>query len=160
MNFHEIGNSGNSWGPTHRSHKLVAARKILAIQNDSFDNQAVTRFIFEGVPSVTVTDTELQNKPKPEAGMYLVVYAGGYFSFSPAKEFEEGYRAEPQTFQERVHVEKKELDDKISKLHEFVHASPIFQTVPADEQERLSRQLGIMHDYSGVLDERIHYFPK
>lgn len=34
---------------------------------------------------------EWVDKHKPETGGYLVVYADGYQSFSPAKAFEEGY---------------------------------------------------------------------
>ena len=34
---------------------------------------------------------EYYDKHKPEVGGYYVVYVGGYKSYSPAKEFEEGY---------------------------------------------------------------------
>lgn len=89
----KVGNSGLELSANFKSHKVVAAVKIVTIQHDTFDNQPVTRLIFDGIPSVTIADSELRNKPQPEAGMYLVAYGdeNNYFSFSPAKQFEEGY---------------------------------------------------------------------
>ena len=63
-----------------------------------------------------------------------------------------------QPHQQRVVDEKSELDLKRDRLTEFLKGK-IFQTLPADEQERLIRQLDIMGDYSGVLAERIVHFP-
>ncbi len=60
-------------------------------------------------------------------------------------------------FHARVIEEKKELDWKRDKLTEFLKGD-IFKTLPLDEQERLTRQLGIMEQYSNVLAERIVHF--
>ena len=60
--------------------------------------------------------------------------------------------------QERVVVEKSELDEKIEKLTNFLDTRP----VPIDEAEadRLQRQLDCMRAYSGILQERIDAFGK
>jgi hypothetical protein len=62
-----------------------------------------------------------------------------------------------QPHQERVVMEKKELDDKLSKLRLFF-TNNIYSTLDLDEQERLRRQEDAMHNYSEVLGERIHAF--
>jgi hypothetical protein len=61
--------------------------------------------------------------------------------------------------QERVVQEKKELDEKLSKLSEF-GVTPLFASLPADEQGRLNRQHSVMEEYSRILGERIAAFPK
>ena len=62
-----------------------------------------------------------------------------------------------QPHQQRVVDEKKELDVKLEKLSAFIQG-PIFQTLKSDEQERLTRQIKLMDQYSGVLAERIEAF--
>jgi hypothetical protein len=62
-----------------------------------------------------------------------------------------------QPHQERVVLEKKELDDKLSKLRLFF-TSHVFETLDSNEQSRLRRQENAMHDYSEVLGERIAAF--
>lgn len=59
--------------------------------------------------------------------------------------------------QERVILEKQELDDKISKLRSFSETS-FFLTLPEDERDRMHRQYNLMRGYSGVLQERIDNF--
>ena len=95
MAYFKVGNTGLELAANFKSHKTVAAVKIQTIQHDTFDDQPVTRLIFDNVPSIDIADSELANKPVPQAGMYLVAYKDNYFSFSPAKEFEEGYTLEP-----------------------------------------------------------------
>jgi hypothetical protein len=62
-----------------------------------------------------------------------------------------------QPHQERVVAEKKELDDKLSKLNAFLTGTT-FSTLPEDERQRLQRQSKLMGQYSGVLGERITAF--
>lgn len=59
--------------------------------------------------------------------------------------------------QERVVKEKSELDEKIGKLVPFLKTS-IFAGLPEEEKDRLGRQLGIMQQYSDILNERISAF--
>lgn len=60
--------------------------------------------------------------------------------------------------QERVVQEKKELDEKLTKLSAF-GTTPLFVALPAEEQGRLNRQHTVMEEYSRILGERIAAFP-
>lgn len=60
-------------------------------------------------------------------------------------------------YQERVVQEKQELDDRILRLTEFT-LSHNFEGVNMYEQQRLSKQLRIMQEYSLILNERIGEF--
>lgn len=60
--------------------------------------------------------------------------------------------------QQRVVVERAELEDRLDKLSDFL-ATPIFDSLPEAEQERLVRQSGVMVQLSDVLAERIAAFP-
>ena len=63
-------------------------------------------------------------------------------------------------FQERVIAERKDLYDKCEKLNAFIANSPIFKTLPTDEQVRLRLQLLVMNQYATILAERIAEFLK
>jgi hypothetical protein len=60
-------------------------------------------------------------------------------------------------YQERVIAELEELKERGIKLFAFM-ASEAFSALPADEQERMRRQAGIMAQYADVLEERIDHF--
>jgi hypothetical protein len=57
-------------------------------------------------------------------------------------------------FQQRVIDEKKDLDEKMWKLHLFIQSSEVAK-VDQDEFRRLTTQHSIMMEYSRVLGERI-----
>lgn len=57
-------------------------------------------------------------------------------------------------YQERVVQEKAELDDRGVRLAEFV-VGPVFETLPAAEQDLLTMQLCAMKTYSELLGLRI-----
>ena len=59
--------------------------------------------------------------------------------------------------QQRVLDEKKELDEKSSKLNTFFNTA-IFGRLSGEEQDRLHRQYELMVQYSAMLDERIAAF--
>ena len=65
-----------------------------------------------------------------------------------------------QPHQERVVIEKKELDEKLEKLLAFIGAGsgPIFSKLITEEQERLTTQARIMKEYSDILADRINAF--
>lgn len=65
---------------------------------------------------------------------------------------------EPQPHQQRVVDEKRELDEKLTKLDAFGRTE-LFKSLPAEEQGRLNRQHSLMEQYSAVLGERIAAFP-
>lgn len=60
--------------------------------------------------------------------------------------------------QERVILEKKELDDKIDKLSKFICTSNAFVDLDKIERDSLMKQWNIMREYSSVLEERIMRF--
>ena len=61
--------------------------------------------------------------------------------------------------QQRVIDEKKELDDKATKLSQFIGTNPVFETIDDEEQERMKEQCEIMWQYSEILGKRIAAFP-
>lgn len=94
--------------PRYKCHKEVWALKIkevvkhaLPCENATSEQDAAFEaspkfegahlfFEEEGYGPLPV-DAEWYRKHNPEKGGYLVVYKGGYKSFSPADAFEEGY---------------------------------------------------------------------
>ena len=60
-------------------------------------------------------------------------------------------------FQERVVLEKKELDEKIEKLDQFV-MSDKYRGVSSLEKNMLGRQWNLMTLYSELLGKRIRNF--
>ena len=84
--------------PRYLCHKEVWALKIKAVDVVHVEEDDSVHAIItpedSGYASFKVDEGYL-NKHKPEAGGYYVVYKGGYQSFSPAKEFEEGYALIP-----------------------------------------------------------------
>ena len=64
-----------------------------------------------------------------------------------------------QPHQERVVTEKQELDEKLAKLKVFIFEDgKIFNTLAAEERDRLERQYTAMKQYSDVLGNRIAAF--
>ncbi len=61
-------------------------------------------------------------------------------------------------FQQRVVVEKRELDERIQKLEAFISNSPVFPTLPTDERFCLEAQLTLMRGLSNILGIRILKF--
>ena len=82
--------------PKYKSHKEVWALKIKSIvrdgegENRETDGSAMITPEEDGY-SPFIVEPEYMHKHKPQVGGYFVQYKGGYKSFSPAKEFEEGY---------------------------------------------------------------------
>lgn len=64
-----------------------------------------------------------------------------------------------QAHQQRVVDEKIQLDDRATKLSEFIGHSDQFETLDAEEQERLREQNDVMWQYSEILGQRITAFP-
>lgn len=80
---------------TYQCHKVVKAGKIVRITGteELEPAQHFARMIVLETAAgfrVPVSDEWLQQH-KPELGGYIVEYADGYRSFSPAKAFEDGY---------------------------------------------------------------------
>ena len=75
--------------PMYQSHKKVSALQIKKVHRDEWG--VVLVFEKSRFAPIAFTNDQLKNKPDPQDGWYYVVYKGGYSSFSPAAEFEEGY---------------------------------------------------------------------
>lgn len=61
--------------------------------------------------------------------------------------------------EERVVAEKKELDDRLKKLHDFVlGGNKNFHELKQRDKDLLRAQLQVMDRYSEILEERIARF--
>jgi len=66
-----------------------------------------------------------------------------------------------EAYQERVVVEKRELDEKLRKLEDFIFRSGgKWFDVPDAERLRMTKQYCHMSDYSRILGERIAAFTR
>lgn len=61
-------------------------------------------------------------------------------------------------YQERVVKEKQELDNKLSKLSDFITNNPIFNSLPNEDRFLLISQHKVMDQYSSILFDRIKRF--
>jgi hypothetical protein len=61
-------------------------------------------------------------------------------------------------YQQRLIDEKNELDGKATKLSLFIGTNPDFETIDAEERERMKEQCEIMWQYSEILGKRIAAF--
>lgn len=87
--------------PYYRCHKKVWALKIRRIVLHPLQEEFIGRVDLAGVDAVIVPERwgfepfavtdEFILKHSPAPGGYFVLYEDGYFSYSPAKAFEEGY---------------------------------------------------------------------
>lgn len=80
---------------------------------------------------------------------YHVRYKDGYESWSPKYVFEEAYQVS-ETPLDRMLIEQNELEDRISRLHVFVHSDK-FQGLDKVTQAMLVSQLQTMRDYDNAL---------
>lgn len=76
--------------PEYQCHKVVKAAKIVGLINPpvsqlELDPEDGGPTIWHEVPG------EFMVRSRPQIGGYLVVYEGGYQSWSPAEAFEQGY---------------------------------------------------------------------
>lgn len=62
-----------------------------------------------------------------------------------------------EPYQERVIVERVELDDKLSRLRAFM-TTESFRGLSQESRDRLVRQERVMTEYSAILKERIAAF--
>lgn len=65
-----------------------------------------------------------------------------------------------QPHEERVIVEKAEIDDKLAKLKEFCFdpGSPVFKALEPIDRDLLEDQYTVMERYSKILGDRIFRF--
>lgn len=63
-----------------------------------------------------------------------------------------------QSYQQRVVDEQNELQDKATKLDEFIKTSPAFASLNCTQRGLLKAQLGAMHAYGEILALRVAAF--
>jgi hypothetical protein len=61
--------------------------------------------------------------------------------------------------QQRVIDERRDLDDKLSKLNAFMSENAIFDGLPEEDRRLMRLQGHAMAQYSGILAARIERFP-
>lgn len=89
----------------------------------------------------------------PGADGYLVIYDGGYRSWSPAKVFEESYKV-AETHVDRMKIELADLNERICKA---TRALNTFGVIPEDGRWLLKNQLEAMQNYAAILYDRIRF---
>ena len=137
----------------YRSHKVVEAAPIMAAERTSADGpwrvavlggeiiEAPNNLFARGIPD-WIGDAE-------RAPM-LVRYEDGFISWSPRTPFEEGYRAVPESHQQRVVEERDALAGNLERL------TAVLDKPFCDNFMRL--QAEIMGAYVRTLDLRIAAF--
>ena len=105
---------------------------------------------------------DMPEDENPNEQVYLVEYEAdpaskpnhpdhaGYISMSPKHVFDGAYRPS-ETYMDRLHIEKADLDDKIAKLTAALNN----RKVPESEVSILNLQLNTMQHYSKILETRI-----
>lgn len=157
--------------PSYRCHKRVQAVKIkdVSLHDPTGSDPPVPfagGFIIHDLPDLGPIpfDAAFWEKHKPKAGDYLVIYEDGYRSISPEKAFEDGYTLEYQVpsdlqpHQQRVFLERVELEQRVRKLGEFIKENPSFKLLSQTEKWNLQRQETVMSEYLGILNIRIKAF--
>ena len=81
--------------PKYKCHKEVWGLQIKDItgfpsQDEEDTGRRKLHFFREEYGPIEI-DVKIFDKHRPKEGWYYVIYKGGYISFSPAKEFEDGY---------------------------------------------------------------------
>lgn len=81
--------------PEYISHKRVNAAQIKGVvdrgSDSTTDENPLVDIFFEDKAYLPMQRINLRGKPTPAAGWYMVIYDGGYYSFSPKKAFEDGH---------------------------------------------------------------------
>lgn len=96
---------------------------------------------------VVVTDEDASQEG------YVVEYEDGYKSWSPKNVFEKSYRI-AETFQDRLHIEEQELNDKIIKLNYFMQSAE-FAMLNENQVNLMREQYRLMTAYQSILKKRI-----
>lgn len=85
---------------------------------------------------------------------YLVKYADGYQSWSPAEAFECAYRPS-ETFLDRLSIEREEVAERLERLADAMRKDGFKDKVGGEQWALLQEQLNAMLVYVRVLNERI-----
>ena len=118
-----------------------------------------SRVLFQDIRKVKTTLCDgrpFEVSPDVQADFTNMPYPDGstYDSWSPKEVFEQAYQV-ADTFLDRMHIELKELTDKLDKLHKFF-STETYNNLPKLEQCLLNAQYGAMLSYDNILASRIH----
>lgn len=86
---------------------------------------------------------------------YLIEYADGYKSWSPAKAFEDAYRPS-ETYLDRMKIEMEEVSERYLNGRKFTFTQE-FRNLDSYQAKLLLEQLHEMEGYLYALSERIAY---
>lgn len=119
----------------------------------AMNNKALAVLISYRVAAVYQVDTMLQrykgaSSNVPETTLKIPMPAGAKPPLPPTM----------QTHQQRVVDEKRELDDKLTRLVQFIGASPIFSSMAVVDRDLMCEQRDVMMIYSRILRDRIARF--
>jgi len=87
----------------------------------------------------------------PGADGYLVIYDGGYRSWSPAEVFEESYKI-ADTHVDRMKIELADLNERICKVTRAINT---LGAISEEERWNLKKQLNAMQEYAEALHDRL-----
>lgn len=114
--------------PTYQCHKQVKAAKINAADWVSHPQQVCLSLEVNGRPQPLFVGIDWANKHQPEKGGYVVQYADGYLSYSPAKAFEEGYTRADELADAMNEIEREALNLNLHDAEAFfavtLHRAP------------------------------------
>lgn len=149
--------------PKYKCHKVVHALQIGLMMmcdqdgrhTDDANYVQITPIDERYAPFNVSREFFLKHDPSPNG--YIVYYAGGYVSYSPQKEFEEGYTLISDDYKARVRTEHAELLEKTNALMKFIDGD-VFKALKSPEQRVMTNQLSAMHMYLIALHDRIENF--
>jgi hypothetical protein len=93
----------------------------------------------------------------PETEGYLVVYESGYESWSPKKEFQEGYSQITSPLC-RLQLEKDELILKLKGLENALENPAIMAKIPSYSKALMGEQKVVMDRYLSLLNQRFEFW--
>lgn len=127
-------------------------KKYIGTKQVSAEPMLLGEFIKQTGRNHYVNDPEVHDNN--EDG-YIVEYTDGYKSWSPKDVFEKAYKV-ADTFLDRLHIEMRDLYEKMDKLAPFIESGEIDEVVTDKYQNYLLRlQHRIMSRYINVLECRI-----
>lgn len=108
-----------------------------------------------GTKIVTAWPQEKDGKPG-----YGVKYSDGYTSWSPKESFEESYIAighvsDKPAFVQRLIGERAQLEDKATKLVDFIMSKAFSDLQCEESKELLIEQSAVMEELVEILNKRI-----
>jgi hypothetical protein len=117
------------------------------------------RAVTVGTLSVTFSGAWTEHMNLPEFIVHVAVCTSRTDKFNPVTDIvQPKTQTKMKPYQERVVVEKTELDTKIKLLSTFLEDAAKVEAVAMEERHRMTVQLYAMRSYSDALKQRIENF--